>query len=69
MPEAKVPLRNVNIPMTPLATFIKPKSDIPNAFKMTREVNKPMNIIRSILKYNIRVFFAIRVLFSEYELI
>jgi hypothetical protein len=49
----------------PPTTLKIPKSSTPNVFNTIREVYKETAMVRSILKYSIIVFLAIRLLFSE----
>ena len=49
----------------PPTTLYNPKSTSPNVCNITREVNIPIVIVRSILEHNNMEFFIIRLLFCD----
>ena len=65
----KEPDNKENIPTTPPTTFCIPKSSTPKAFNITREVYSDTNILKSMRQYSIKVFLAIRLVFSEWVVI
>ena len=52
--------------MTPPTRLAIPKSSTPNVLKSTLDVYNDTTMLNSILPYSIKVFFAMRLVFSEW---
>ena len=65
MEEVIAEFKKVNIETTPPTTPYIPKSSTPKVANTTLEVYRLTPIVSNIRMYNINVFFAMRLLFSE----
>ena len=66
---AIAPFKKLNIETTPPTTLLMPQSVTPSVCNMTRDVNRDTAMVKNMRMYNITVFFAMRLLSDEFDVI